>query len=569
MPGRQVAVTGFSIVRRSRDLDRMTQDTFDLVVVGGGITGAGIALDASTRGLSVALVEKGDFASGTSSRSSRLIHGGLRYLRQREFGLVREALRERQHLSEMAPHLVKPLPFLLPILEGSPFDDMKTALRAGLWLYDLAGGARGGRFHERVSRDESLELSPALRSTSVLDGFIYWDAVNDDARTTLAVIRTAAMRYDAAVANYCEALAIECSVAPGRRDGGHAAEVAVRDIPTGEVIAVRARAVLVASGVWSDLLPVSGGHPIRERRIRPAKGIHIVVPRHCIPGDAAVLLPVPGDDRFIFTIPWGGYTLVGTTDTDYKGPLDDPAANEDEIRYLLDTVNTWISQPIDRSSVTGAYAGLRPLAAADDDEKTADMSRKHVVETIGPCVGAIYGGKFTTWRSMAVEAVDFAGERLGLGDLPKSVTASQSIDGALGEDSDGELATSGIEELAPGAAERIESRYGSHARAIGALCEDPALRQSFSPSLDYLMAEATYAARHEMVVNLDDILSRRTRSSTDNWAAARECAPAVAAVVAADLQWNAETQSRQVQDFLGTAQQYDPTPSASTATTQD
>lgn len=549
-------MTTFSIDRRDRDIDRLTSAEFDLLVVGGGITGAGVALDAATRGLSVGLVEKGDFATGTSSRSSRLIHGGLRYLRQREFGLVHEALRERQHLSEMAPHLVKPLPFLLPILVGSPFDDMKTALRAGLWLYDLAGGARGGRFHQRISMGESLAMSPALSQSKVLDGFIYWDAVNDDARTTLSVIRTAANRYDAAVVNYCEVLEVN----PPRRHSTDEARVriAARDVISDELLELRARAVMIASGVWSDKIAVADNRGQHPERIRPAKGIHVVVPRDQFPGDAATLLPVPGDDRFIFTIPWGGYTLIGTTDTDYDGPLDDPAADSDEIDYLLDTVNAWTSKPIGRSSVTSSFAGLRPLASAGTDEKTADMSRRHIVEAVAPRIGAVYGGKFTTWRSMAAEAVDFAGTDLGLGRLPRSVTADQLIDGA--QTSESCTPTSALLESTVGeeSAGRIYARYGSHARAIAALCEDPALRTPLAPGLDYLRAEAIYAARHEMAVTLDDLLTRRTRSSTDNWRVARASAAEVAALVAGELGWSHADRDVQVAEYIRATEQFDP-----------
>lgn len=549
-------MTNFSLERRARDLDRLTSNEFDLVVVGGGITGAGVALDAATRGLSVGLVEKGDFAAGTSSRSSRLIHGGLRYLRQREFGLVHEALRERHHLSAMAPHLVKPLPFLLPVLDGSPFDDMKTALRAGLWLYDLAGGARGGRFHQRIGRDESLEMSPALSSSKVLDGFIYWDAVNDDARTTLSVIRTAANRYDTAVVNYCEVLEVDPTTRSATSDAG--VVLSARDVITGESIEMRARAAMIASGVWSDKIIVGAPRSDCDHRIRPAKGIHVVVARTDFPGDAATLLPVPGEDRFIFTIPWGNYTVIGTTDTDYEGPLDDPSANGDEIDYLLDTVNAWTAEPVKRSSVTSSFAGLRPLASASTDERTADMSRRHVVEAVAPRVGAVYGGKFTTWRSMAAEAIDFAGTDLGLGPLPRSVTADQFIDGASASETStprGDSLTLAIGEASAG---RIHARYGSHARAIAALCDSPALRAPFAPELDYLKAEAIYAVRHEMAVTLDDLLTRRTRSSTDNLAAARECAPEIAALVAGELGWSSAEQADQVAEYLRATEQFDP-----------
>lgn len=549
-------MTNFSLERRARDLDRLTSNEFDLLVVGGGITGAGVALDAATRGLSTGLVEKGDFAVGTSSRSSRLIHGGLRYLRQRELGLVHEALRERHHLSEMAPHLVKPLPFLLPILEDSPFDDMKTALRAGLWLYDLAGGARGGRFHQRISKDDSLEMSPALSSSKVLDGFIYWDAVNDDARTTLAVIRTAATRYDAAVANYCEVLQVD----PATRSTSSDAEVRIsaRDVISGESVEMRARTVMIASGVWSDRVVVGAPQSQRAERIRPAKGIHVVVPRSDFPGDAATLLPVPDDDRFIFTIPWGNYTLIGTTDTDYEGSLDNPSADSAEIDYLLDTVNAWTSRPVRRSSVSSSFAGLRPLASVSTDEKTADMSRRHIVETVAPRVGAVYGGKFTTWRSMAAEAVDFAGTDLGLGPLPRSVTADQLIDGAPATDTSAPAYDPLAQTIGEVSASRILARHGSHARAIGALCDTPDLQMPFGPGLDYLRAEAIYAVRHEMAMTLDDLLTRRTRSSTDNWQAARTCAPEIAALIAGELGWNSAEQAAQVAEYLRVTEQFDP-----------
>lgn len=555
-------MTTFSIRDRYRDVERMSKDAFDLVVIGGGITGAGIALDAATRGLSVALIEKGDFASGTSSRSSRLIHGGLRYLRHGDLALVHEALRERRILSTIASNLVSPLPFLLPILDGSPFDRMRVALSAGLWLYDLAGGIRSGRFHRTIDRDSAMVMAPFLQRGILQDGLLYWDAVNDDARTTLSVVRTAAIRYGVAVANYCPALDLETASA-STGISGPKVKVTARDLLSDTELIIAARAALIASGVWSDTIEFRDPSASRSTEIRPAKGIHITVPRNRLPGDAAVLLPVPDEDRFIFAIPWGDYRLIGTTDTDYAGPLDDPAATQTEIAYLLDAVNAWSARKVKPEDVTASFAGLRPLVANTKAKKTTDISRRHVVKRLRNRVGVVYGGKFTTWRSMAAETVDFAGEQLGLGPLPRSVTAYQHLEGTGNDGLDYPLNHDPELPLSPEMIARLVRRYGRHIHAVIALCAEPALAAPISPDLAYLKAEVVYAARYEMAATLDDVMTRRTRATTDNWSAARDCAESVGKLLQGEMKWKVKELELQLANYLHSSTQYHPRPTSS------
>lgn len=538
----------FSLSTREANLERLANETFDIAVIGGGITGAGIALDAASRGLKVGLVEKGDFASGTSSRSSRLIHGGIRYLQQREFGLVYEALSERQRLLRMAPHLVHPLRFLIPVFKGSNFDDLRGAIRAGLWAYDVTGGARIGHFHQHLRVDEAEKLGPALRGASISDAFVYWDAINDDARMTVGVARTAAVRYGAALANYCRVEEIDST--DGRISG-----FACRDLLGDSTFRVSARAVVSAAGVWRDqvaeLATPRGGRA--EQMVRPAKGVHVVVPKRCLPGDVASLLPVRGEDRFIFTIPWGERTILGTTDTDYNGPLDDPRADDGEIDYILETVNAWVTEPIRKSDITATYAGLRPLAEAASTAKTADMSRRHRVESSKAGLISVYGGKFTTWRKMAEDAVDFAGEKL-LGSVPKSLTKRLQLDGAMSVDESTTAAiASASDSVGPDLARHLAQRFGTHARAVAAIADSTEGARQIIAGLGYIEAEVVYSAKYEMAATVDDILTRRMRATSEDAVNAAAAAPRVAVLMGAEHGWTPETREAQVDAYTTVA----------------
>jgi glycerol-3-phosphate dehydrogenase len=516
---------------RSAALARLADEEFDLLVIGGGITGAGVALDAASRGLRTALVERDDFASGTSSKSSKLVHGGLRYLQQREFVLVYENLAERQRLLDNAPHLVRPLPFLIPLFgkKGAVNKAVARIYSNALWAYDLTGGLRIGKLHKRISRDEALAHVPTLDTRRLVAGFLYYDAQADDARLTLTVARTAAVDYGAVTANHAGVTAL-LKDADGRARGAR--------LDTG--IEVRARAVVNAAGVWSDDVRAldEGRHP---QTIRPAKGVHISVPWSKVRCDIAAVIPVRGDGRSIFVVPWGDRVYVGTTDTDYDGPLDHPTCTAEDITYLLDAVNATLVEPLSRGDVLGTWAGLRPLVRDAKSEKTADLSRRHAVSRSASGVVTVTGGKLTTYRKMAADTVDAALHTRSDGHWlhARSQTKHLPLHGAYGLD-----ALRG-----PGAAERLGTsdtvldhlagRYGSDARTLIAMLRArPDLAEPLVPSLPYLAVEAVYAARYEMATTLDDVLSRRTRARLLARDASAEAAPAVARLLAPELGWS-------------------------------
>ncbi|HEY4376114.1 MAG TPA: glycerol-3-phosphate dehydrogenase/oxidase, partial [Acidimicrobiales bacterium] len=355
---------------RADSLRRLADDPFDVLVVGGGITGAGVALDAASRGLRTALVERGDFASGTSSKSSKLVHGGLRYLQQGEVQLVYQALHERQRLRHNAPHLVKVLPFLLPVLTGAGSvipRKLSRTLGTAMWAYDLTGGARIGKLHQRISAEEALAHMPTLPVERLAASYLYYDAQADDARLTLTVARTAAIDFGAVVANGVSLAGIEKDAA-GRVIGA-------RVRADGHEIMVACKAIVNATGVWADDVRALD-EAVHPDSIRPAKGIHITVPWSTVRNDIAAVIPVPRDKRSIFVVPWGDRTYIGTTDTDYDGPVDDPQCTREDVDYLLGAMKF---TGITAADVTGTWAGLRPLVKSAASGRTADLSRKHRV----------------------------------------------------------------------------------------------------------------------------------------------------------------------------------------------
>ncbi|HEX9258207.1 MAG TPA: glycerol-3-phosphate dehydrogenase/oxidase, partial [Acidimicrobiales bacterium] len=390
---------------RAAMLARLADESFDVLVVGGGITGVGVALDAAARGLRTALVEKDDFASGTSSKSSKMVHGGLRYLQQREIGLVYEALYERQRLRHNAPHLVRTLPFMIPILTRDGVLNPKIArvLGTSLWMYDLTGGWRIGKLHERLTKDEALTHMPTMPAERLASAYLYYDARADDARLVLALARSAAAR-GAAVCNHTSVVALT-KTSSGQVSGA----VVSAD---GSTFEVRAKVVVNAAGVWSDDVRAldEGHHP---DSIRPAKGIHITVPWAKVRNDIAVVIPVPKDKRSLFVVPWGELTYVGTTDTDYDGPLDDPQCTADDVAYVLKALNFSVTTGVTEHDVLGTWAGLRPLVKKASSGRTADLSRRHHVTTSGSHLVTVTGGKLTTYRKMAADAVDEACQLLG------------------------------------------------------------------------------------------------------------------------------------------------------------
>ncbi|MGH9283031.1 MAG: FAD-dependent oxidoreductase, partial [Acidimicrobiales bacterium] len=452
------------------NLARLASEPVDVLVIGGGITGAGVALDAASRGLRTALVERGDFAAGTSSRSSKLVHGGLRYLNQREFRLVYEALAERQRLLRLAPHLVRPLPFLIPVFASGTAGKAGArayarAIGAALWMYDATGGARIGKLHRRLSRAETLELMPDLDGDRLAAGFLYYDARVDDARLTLTVVKTAAS-HGAVVANYVEATGL-------RHAGDQVVGATLTDRLGGTAVDVDAKVVINAAGVWADELRAldEGRNP---RSLRPAKGVHLTLPAGRPHLEVAAVLPVTGDKRSVFVIPWGQRVYVGTTDTDYEGPLDDPVCTAADVDYLLGALNAWLVRPVDRSEVLGTWAGLRPLVGGTEGTgRTADLSRRHSVRVSPSGLVSIVGGKLTTYRKMAADAVDealdvrrAAGDRPGVG---RSRTASVPLFGTEGYDE--VTGPAGAERLgvAGDVAEHLAGRYGGQARVVAAM----------------------------------------------------------------------------------------------------
>jgi len=564
-PARASVPTARGTFDRSEALRRLEEETFDVLVIGGGITGAGVALDAASRGLRTALVERDDFASGTSSKSSKMVHGGLRYLQQRDFRLVYEALHERQRLLENAPHLVAPLPFLIPLFgkDGMVNKGVARAYATALTLYDLTGGLRIGHRHRRITQAETLSHLPTLRTDRLVAGFIYYDARTDDARLTLAVARTAALDHGAVVANYTEVVglvtdasgavrgarvrpAVPVGGGPDPDSGGPDPDTAGATLvgaPAEEAgeFEVRARVVVNATGVWTDDVRAleDAVHP---HSIRPAKGIHVTVSRAKLPADIAAVIPVPKDRRSIFVVPWpdGDDVYLGTTDTDWDGPLDDPACLPDDVDYILDAANGVITEPIVRRDVTAVWAGLRPLLAPGHgrhvSERTADLSRRHTVHISAHGMITVNGGKLTTYRRMAETTVDAAVKALGP-DAPAGArrcrTRRLALRGAAGLEDlrrPGTAARLGVEEDVLVA---LVGRHGGETPDVLSLASHrPDLLDRLVPGLPYLRVEALWAVRQEMAVTIDDVLSRRTRSVLRRALATAQEAPVVAALLA-------------------------------------
>jgi glycerol-3-phosphate dehydrogenase len=541
--------TLLSPARRAEDRALLPDEVVDVLVIGGGVTGAGAALDAASRGLSVALLEARDWAAGTSSRSSKLIHGGLRYLEQLAFPLVHEALRERSRLVRtIAPHLVTPLPFLLPLTARVW---QRAYYGAGIALYDVLGAAvgadRGIPAHRHLSKRATLEAFPGLRPDAVTGAIRYWDAQVDDARHTLAVVRTAA-GYGARALSSARVVGL-------LRDGrGMAAPVLgarVADLTDGSTFEVRARSVVAATGVWSDDIGVMLGAEAPGLKVRASKGVHLVVPRAAIDGNefspSGLILRTP--NSVLFVIPWREHWIIGTTDTPWHLDRAHPAASSADIAYLLDQVNRVLARPLTGADIVGVYAGLRPLLAGESDE-TSRLSREHAVVTPVPGLVLVAGGKYTTYRVMAQDAVDAA--VAGLPGVPGSRTAHLPLVGAhrwdAVRDAAPELAeSSGLPEEA---VERLLHRHGDQVADVLALIrEDPAMGRPLTGAPDYLTAEVLHAVTAEGARHLDDVLTRRTRVSIETAHRGVESAAEVAALMAGPLGWDGERAAREVEHY--------------------
>jgi glycerol-3-phosphate dehydrogenase len=523
-----VARTAFD---RNGQLARLAEEHFDLVVIGGGITGAGVVLDAAARGLRAALVDKGDFASGTSSKSSKLVHGGLRYLQQREFRLVYEALAERQRLLANAPHLVTPLPFLIPIFGRHGIVDHSLAriYSIALWQYDLTGGLRIGKRHRKVGRDEALAAFPTFDLDRLVAGFVYWDATADDARLTLTLLRTAVVNYGAVAANYAPVAEVLTDPATHRACG----------VRLAGGMAIRADVVVNATGVWTDQLRCLDEGTSAEPMLRPAKGIHLTFPASRLPATMAAVLPGPGDRRSVFVVPWGQFTYAGTTDTDYRGPLDDPQCTPEDVRYVLDAINASVTSTLTEHDVVGAWAGLRPLVRTAKNKRTADLSRRHRISVSDHGMVTVAGGKLTTYRRMAAETVGQVVQLLGRGSR-HSPTGRLRLLGAEGCQSLSHPDAARRLRVDGDTLKHLAGRYGTEARTVIAMTEaDPELARPLVPGLPYLRAEAVYAARYEMAWTLDDVLARRTRALLQARDASAAAAADVARLIAPELGWSA------------------------------
>ncbi len=534
---------GSAVERRRSDLATLTGETWDVVIVGGGIVGAGALLDAASRGLRAALIEQDDIAAGTSSRSSRLIHGGLRYLEQFRFGLVREALAERSRLLALAPHLVRIEPLLFPIY-GIPFAS-KAFYDAGLTLYDVLGARHDGGWHGRLSKAATLEMAPTLRKDRLRGGLLYHDGVEDDARYTLAVARTAIA---------AGATVVTRVRATGARTDATGAIVAVgaEDLASGGAFEIPTRAVVDATGVWAAEPdhPFGGG----SLRILPSRGAHLVVPRARIPNKVGLTIRVPG--KIVFLVPWPDHWLIGTTDAPFEGPAARPSAAGWEVDRLLDTVNATMDVDLRRDDVVGTYAGLRPLVAPSDGS-TVKASREHRVTVGANRVVRIGGGKYTTYRVMARDVIDTVLGRAAAKSRP-SETAEWRLIGAAEADAlariAGELATiPAVAAVGPEAATRLVARHGTEAPAVVALGAELDLLRPLVEGRPFLEAEVAWAVRHELAGSLDDVLARRTRLAQELPDRGAAIAPRVARIMADDLDWGDARQTLEIESYLASA----------------
>ncbi|MQY16478.1 Glycerol-3-phosphate dehydrogenase 2 [Streptomyces sp. RB5] len=519
----------------------MAERELDVLVVGGGVVGAGTALDAVTRGLSTGVVEARDWASGTSSRSSKLIHGGLRYLEMLDFALVREALKERGLLTDrIAPHLVKPVPFLYP-LQHRGWERLYAG--SGVALYDAMSMARGhGRgmpVHRHLSRSKALRVAPCLRKDALVGALQYYDAQMDDARYVATLVRTAAS-YGAHVANRARVVGF-------LREGGRVVGARVQDLELGGEFEVRAQQVVNATGVWTDETQAMVGER-GQFHVRASKGIHLVVPRDRIHSTTGLILRT--EKSVLFVIPWGRHWIVGTTDTEWDLDKANPAASSADIDYLLEHVNSVLAIPLTRDDVEGVYAGLRPLLAGES-EATSKLSREHTVAHPVPGLVVVAGGKYTTYRVMAKDAVDAAVHGLDQRVGP-CVTESVPLIGAEGYRAlwNGRARTAASSGVHVARIEHLLNRYGGMTQEVlDLIAADPSLGEPLTGAEDYLRAEAVYAASHEGARHLDDVLTRRTRVSIETFDRGTRCAREVAELMAPVLGWDTGQVAKEVEHY--------------------
>ncbi len=526
---------------RAQSLARMAEQELDVLVIGGGVVGAGTALDAVTRGLVTGLVEARDWASGTSSRSSKLIHGGLRYLEMLDFALVREALKERGLLIQrLAPHLVKPVPFLYP-LQHRGWERWYAG--AGVALYDAMGVSsghnRGLRTHRHLGRSRALRVAPCLRKDSLVGALQYYDAQMDDARYVATLVRTASA-YGAMAANRARVVGF-------LREGERVVGARVQDGEQGGEYEVRARQVVNATGVWTDETQAMVGER-GQFHVRASKGIHLVVPKDRIHSSTGLILRT--EKSVLFVIPWGRHWIVGTTDTDWDLDKSHPAASSADIDYLLEHVNTVLAVPLSRDDVQGVYAGLRPLLAGES-EATSKLSREHTVAHPVPGLVVVAGGKYTTYRVMAKDAVDAAVHGLDRRVAP-CCTQDVPLAGAEGYHAlwNARARIAARTGLHVARVEHLLNRYGSLTQEVlDLVAEDPTLGEPLAAADDYLRAEVVYAASHEGARHLDDVMTRRTRISIETFDRGTRSAREMARLMGGVLGWDADQVRREVEHY--------------------
>jgi glycerol-3-phosphate dehydrogenase len=528
---------------RSEALDRMATTELDVLVVGAGVVGAGAALDAATRGLTVGLVDGRDIASGTSSRSSKLLHGGLRYLEMLDFGLVHEALRERGLIiGELAPHLARALPFLYPLQHR--FWE-RPYVGSGILLYDAMAvaspaGVRGRLpRHRHYTRHGALRIAPSLRKDALVGAIRYYDGQVDDARHTMNIARTAA--------HFGALVATRTKVVGFLREGERVTGAVIRDLETDRTVEVRARQVINATGVWTDetqaLVAARG-----QFHVRASKGVHLVVPKDRIHSDAALILRT--EKSVLFVIPWGRHWIIGTTDTDWELDKAHPAATAADIDYILEHVNSVLTTPLTREDVEGVYAGLRPLLSGES-ESTSQLSREHVVAHAAPGLVVVAGGKYTTYRVMAKDAVDAVAHALDE-KVPECVTDRVPLVGAEGYAAAWNrraiiAAESGLHVAR---VEHLLGRFGTLIdELLAMIAEDRSLAEPLDGAEDYLRVEVVYAASHEGARHLDDVLARRTRISIETWDRGVRAAAAAAPLMAGVLGWDEQQTTKEVEAY--------------------
>jgi len=524
----------FSAATRQENMERLAQEEFDLLIIGGGITGVAVARDASLRGFHTALVEKGDFGSGTSSRSTRLIHGGIRYLEYGEFKLVFDACGERRMMRKIAPRLARPLPFLYPIYRGQKPSSLR--IRAGMVLYDALSLFHNVQNHRWLGPAEVQRREPLVAGRGLLSAGRYYDAQVNDARLTLVTAKAAHL-HGAVMANYARVIGL-------MKTGERVAGACVRDETSGQEVEARARVVVNATGIWTDEILELDEHR-QNPMIRPTKGIHLLIPKAQLHSQHAIIFSVPRDGRHIFLIPWSDFTLIGTTDTDHQGDLDNPAATFEDVEYLLEAVqHTFPGAQIEHDDIISTFAGLRPLVSAPGSPSA--LSREHVIMETQSGLITIAGGKLTTHRLMGEQLTDRIQKRLAeeFGIHAQSeCRTKEPLEGAQIE----HVRVSGVDEPV---GRHLVDAYGDDATWVLAYAEEnPSLGERIMPENPYLMAEALYAVQHEMALTLRDVLMRRIHVIYETRDGGLGRARTVAELMAPRLGWDGVEAERQVADY--------------------